>query len=703
MINKVYLLNQKDPVIVTGGLVPRGAYAAGTDYAVGDSVDYLGSSYVMFVDAAAGTVPTDTTKWQVLANKGEPNTVTDTNSINMTLTGGTDIKADLVIQDTATVDFTIDASGLKADVIDASITNAKLANMATKTYKGRTSALTGVPEDVSAASLKADLSLDNVDNTSDANKPISTLTQTALNAKQDTLVSGTNIKTINSTSILGSGNIDIIETDEKVKYDAGDTTAGYVADKIIAGTGISVAEGAGANENKLVVTNSSPDQTVAISAGTNITSVTGTYPNFTINAATQTTDITGKVTAPATNTDSYIPQWDGANSKTLKDGLAVPAGGLAGLTALDLKIDKTQNTITKEPTGFSVQPTINYDPTTQKVTLTGSFVAYYQGVDVSVANPTFVNGWISTAHTNTAGHNYFLSFNGTSFVWTADAFPGYDQVLIASVYYGTTDKYAVRECHGLMPWQTHKELHETIGTYKESGGTIPSASYVLSSTTAADRRPNIDQTLITDEDLTTTLPALTSETYTQYYLTGASVGAYALGATDIIPLLTNNPYYNTFSTTWGQTLMPANSVATVWIYALPVTTSANSQAYRYLFIQPQWRTQATSSSAGALTTAVNTEALRLPSELNLGTLTVQAPELVCIGKIILAYTSSNWTLRAVTLLTGNKFSQIGSPSGNYLSIVATDTTLTGTGTGLSPLGISPTGFSQAVLASQVYN
>ena len=40
--------------------------------------------------------------------------------------------------------------------------------------------------------------------------------------------------------------------DEKVKYDAGDPTAGYVADKIIAGTGISVAEGTGANENKLV-------------------------------------------------------------------------------------------------------------------------------------------------------------------------------------------------------------------------------------------------------------------------------------------------------------------------------------------------------------------------------------------------------------------------------------------------------------------
>lgn len=54
---------------------------------------------------------------------------------------------------------------------------------------------------------KTAVGLGNVDNTSDANKPISTATQTALNAKQDTLVSGTNIKTINSTSLLGSGDI----------------------------------------------------------------------------------------------------------------------------------------------------------------------------------------------------------------------------------------------------------------------------------------------------------------------------------------------------------------------------------------------------------------------------------------------------------------------------------------------------------------
>jgi hypothetical protein len=140
---------------------------------------------------------------------------------------------------------------------------------------------------VTPTQLKTSLSLNNVDNTSDLNKPISTATQTALDAKvtanasitgatktkvtydakglvtagadattadiadstnkryvtdaqltvigntsgtntgdnavnslysglatskQDTLVSGTNIKTVNSTSVLGSGNIAVQET-----------------------------------------------------------------------------------------------------------------------------------------------------------------------------------------------------------------------------------------------------------------------------------------------------------------------------------------------------------------------------------------------------------------------------------------------------------------------------------------------------------
>lgn len=54
---------------------------------------------------------------------------------------------------------------------------------------------------------KADVGLSNVDNTSDANKPVSTAQAASIATKQDTLVSGTTIKTVNSTSLLGSGNI----------------------------------------------------------------------------------------------------------------------------------------------------------------------------------------------------------------------------------------------------------------------------------------------------------------------------------------------------------------------------------------------------------------------------------------------------------------------------------------------------------------
>lgn len=60
---------------------------------------------------------------------------------------------------------------------------------------------------------KTQVGLSNVDNTSDADKPVSNAQQTALDSKQDTLVSGTDIKTLEGQSLLGSGNIDLTKTD----------------------------------------------------------------------------------------------------------------------------------------------------------------------------------------------------------------------------------------------------------------------------------------------------------------------------------------------------------------------------------------------------------------------------------------------------------------------------------------------------------
>lgn len=48
-----------------------------------------------------------------------------------------------------------------------------------------------------------------------------------------------------------------VSSDEKVKYDVNDPTAGYVSDKFVAGTGITLEEGTGTDENKLKISSTS--------------------------------------------------------------------------------------------------------------------------------------------------------------------------------------------------------------------------------------------------------------------------------------------------------------------------------------------------------------------------------------------------------------------------------------------------------------
>lgn len=64
-------------------------------------------------------------------------------------------------------------------------TTLSLSNMAANTLKGNNTGSAAAPADLTATQVKTLLSLNNVDNTSDANKPISTATQAALDAKLD--------------------------------------------------------------------------------------------------------------------------------------------------------------------------------------------------------------------------------------------------------------------------------------------------------------------------------------------------------------------------------------------------------------------------------------------------------------------------------------------------------------------------------------
>ena len=87
-------------------------------------------------------------------------------------------------------DITVSGAGSVWTIDTGVVSNAKLATVGANTLKGNNTGSTAAPTDLSASAVKVMLSLNNVDNTSDLNKPISTATQTALNLKLDTSLKG---------------------------------------------------------------------------------------------------------------------------------------------------------------------------------------------------------------------------------------------------------------------------------------------------------------------------------------------------------------------------------------------------------------------------------------------------------------------------------------------------------------------------------
>ena len=126
--------------------------------------------------------------------------------------------------------------------------------------------------------VKADVGLANVDNTSDANKPVSTAVQSELDTKQDVLVSGTNVKTIEGQSIVGSGNIDLSKS--AVGLDNVDNTA----------DSLKVVASAGKWTTSRLINGTAVDGTIDIT-----TSQWGTSRNITIGNTPKTVNGSGDV------------------------------------------------------------------------------------------------------------------------------------------------------------------------------------------------------------------------------------------------------------------------------------------------------------------------------------------------------------------------------------------------------------------------
>jgi len=321
----------------------------------------------------------------------------------------------------------------------------------------------------------------------------------------------------------------------------------------------------------------------------------------------------------------------------------------------DVSILNNNSEITKEATGFTNPSaiTVTYNSTTRKITLSGASKLYYLGEEIlDLSTP-----WMSDAHAASPTSTLYLYYGSSGFQWSTSVW-SFSDAQIAFVAYssGSVFFFALRETHEFMPWQSHEEDHQIIGTYKTAGGVL--SNYVLSSTTPINRRPDTSATTIKDEDLYTVNAAHTNKLYTQYYLSGAGGAAnFQVDQADIVPLSGNRPYYNQFTGgVWQQTLIPNNNYMSVWLIALPVTADSASQKYRYVYIQGQ----------SATSTLLAQRALQ-PSDLTLGDLENLSPEFVFINQVIINYSGGNWTIEEVREITGSRYSQVSSPSGNYLS------------------------------------
>jgi trimeric autotransporter adhesin len=150
------------------------------------------------------------------------------------------------------------------------------------------------------------------------------------------ITAGTGV-TVSNSPITTSGNIAVGLSTKLTAIEnlsgAGFITqngSGAIAGRTLqAGTGISIAHGNGASQDP-TITNSAPDQTVALT-GAGATSISGTYPNFTISSVNTTYSAATSTVAGLIELNSDTVQSTAANAVTSTAsrtyGLQVNSGG----------------------------------------------------------------------------------------------------------------------------------------------------------------------------------------------------------------------------------------------------------------------------------------------------------------------------------------------------------------------------------------
>ena len=214
--------------------------------------------------------------------------------------------------------------------------------------------------------------------------------------------------TVTATSFVGSG-----------------ASLTNVVNSLAASTGISVSGSTGA----VTVTNTAPDQTVAISSGTGI-SVTGTYPNFTVTntapssggTVTSVSGTTGRITStggttPVIDLASGIATAGTTGSSTLIPVVTIDTyGRVTGITTAS----NPQGTVTSVTGTAPVVSSGGATPAISMAAATGSVPGYLTAADWTTFNSkapavTYTTNYIPYGQgTTTPNQSSGLTYDGTS-------------------------------------------------------------------------------------------------------------------------------------------------------------------------------------------------------------------------------------------------------------------------------------------------
>ena len=417
-VKLVQLLNSPIQLNITGSITFTGPYDNATDYGVGDAVSYNGSTYVMFSDAGAGTLPTNSTYWTLLT-AGSP----------FALAGGSANQA------------LIKNSGTDYDLAWATIN---------KTFVG----------------------LGNVDNTTDLNKPISTATQTALDLKQGLDSTLTALAGYNTNGILTQTAADtfvgriLTGTSNQVIITNGDGVAGAPTFSLPQ----DIHTGASPTFLGLTLTNLTVDtNTLFVDSTNNAVGFLTTAPTHTITLESTATGIAlHRVADQVTNYERFRMYW---NSTVATIGTDVGGTG----TNRNLALSAGAVTMTIVPSASSGNGVFRFPVSTgiagaYVVNSSGSLSASSGTQGSLLVNPTFTQ-------TGSAGYNAILvnvtettTGSGTKYLFRAQV-GSTDKFLVSNSGIVTGAEYVQTSSNGIYS-------STTASFNKMSGGTLDDGAVI---------------------------------------------------------------------------------------------------------------------------------------------------------------------------------------------------------------------------------